>query len=192
MPPAASSSPTPRRPRTRRGSCSSPSRGGAGALRRGRQAPRTPARRGARHLPGREHRALRGDRAAERLVGSTSRSAATSPSTTTSPGSASATSSMSTTGSTRPTPAPCPRSPSGSSPVRALTSSSTTAPTGTSPRAPLSMCCSLAFSGGIYVIEDWPWAHSPVGADDIKGLPATHRVPLTRSLELRPPSRHRR
>jgi Methyltransferase domain len=36
-------------------------------------------------------------------------------------------------------------------------------------------------AGGIYVIEDWPWAHSPVGADDIKGL-YPDEVPLTRLL----------
>jgi predicted O-methyltransferase YrrM len=33
--------------------------------------------------------------------------------------------------------------------------------------------------GGIYVIEDWPWAHSAVGAEDARGL-YPDKTPLTR------------
>lgn len=33
--------------------------------------------------------------------------------------------------------------------------------------------------GGVYVIEDWPWAHTPIGADDTDGL-FPERTPLTR------------
>jgi hypothetical protein len=34
-------------------------------------------------------------------------------------------------------------------------------------------------AGGIYVIEDWPWAHAAIGAEDVKGL-FPDQVPLTR------------
>ena len=34
-------------------------------------------------------------------------------------------------------------------------------------------------AGGIYVIEDWPWAHSAVGSEDAEGL-YPGQVPLTR------------
>jgi predicted O-methyltransferase YrrM len=37
----------------------------------------------------------------------------------------------------------------------------------------------LLRAGGVYVIEDWPWAHSAVGAEDPKGL-YPGQVPLTR------------
>jgi hypothetical protein len=34
-------------------------------------------------------------------------------------------------------------------------------------------------AGGVYVIEDWPWAHSPIGSENIGGL-YPDQVPLTR------------
>jgi predicted O-methyltransferase YrrM len=33
--------------------------------------------------------------------------------------------------------------------------------------------------GGLFVIEDWPWAHTPLGAEPLEGL-FPERVPLTR------------
>ena len=46
-------------------------------------------------------------------------------------------------------------------------------------RASFSVLFPLLRPGGVYVIEDWPWAHTRVGAEDADGL-NPDRVPLTR------------
>jgi SAM-dependent methyltransferase len=46
-------------------------------------------------------------------------------------------------------------------------------------RASFSVLFPLLRPGGVYVIEDWPWAHTPVGAKNVDGL-IPDRVPLTR------------
>jgi predicted O-methyltransferase YrrM len=46
-------------------------------------------------------------------------------------------------------------------------------------RASFSVLFPLLRPGGVYVIEDWPWAHARVGAEDVDGL-YPDQVPLTR------------
>jgi SAM-dependent methyltransferase len=46
-------------------------------------------------------------------------------------------------------------------------------------RAAFSVLFPLLRPGGVYVIEDWPWAHTPVGAEDADGA-KPGQVPLTR------------
>ncbi len=46
-------------------------------------------------------------------------------------------------------------------------------------RASFSVLFPLLRPGGVYVIEDWPWAHTPVGATNADGR-YPDRVPLTR------------